>query len=154
MVDTTKYFTCNGAVDLLQRDPRTIGRALRGVRAEEIDPQGHERWKLPTIRKALEVHAGGPSGTGPLSGAADADPARLETEPDIARRREMLKEIGPRVGALDTAMRRANSQRPPVERGLLNEHCGRRVDETIGRIMALCGWNRIESEVVSSPSIF
>ena len=49
------HFFC-GAADALERDRRTIRKALREVPPDVADRRGHPRWRLPTILTALEKH--------------------------------------------------------------------------------------------------
>jgi hypothetical protein len=46
-------FTVNGASELLARDRRTVGKALRHVPPDKKE-KGVSRWKLPTILSALD----------------------------------------------------------------------------------------------------
>ena len=65
---------------------------------------------------------------------------RLEAEPDLAKRREMAKEIGPYIGALDSAFERANATRSDGERPLLERHRDFMMGQLIGSFLALAGW--------------
>jgi hypothetical protein len=53
-----QFFTAYAAADLLERDQRTIRRAMRGIAAEHVDDQGHAQWRLRTIVEALQRHSG------------------------------------------------------------------------------------------------
>jgi hypothetical protein len=50
----TPMFSINAASELLERDRRTIGKALRHVPPDKKEKGGQPRWKLPTILSALD----------------------------------------------------------------------------------------------------
>src|SRR5262245_19994572 len=96
-----QYFTAYAAADLLERDQRTIRRAMRGIPAEHVDERGHDQWRLATIIAALNRHAGNGRGEPRTTATAAADEierlagelerglARVRREPELAKRREM-----------------------------------------------------------------
>jgi hypothetical protein len=145
----TKFFTCNGAADLLERDRRTVRRAMAQVPPDGHDDQGRPVWTVATVVRAMARHAGGSGDTNAahaalddierLAGELEEGIERLRLEPDVARRRELLKEVGPSVGALDRAMIAANSTSPPAERALLDDYCLKVIMRpALGHILGLC----------------
>jgi hypothetical protein len=144
-----KIFSINAAADLLGKDRRTLDRALVG-----IPPDGYQgklpRWRLATIVQALEQHQGTSSGNGTntlldeiehLGEELEQGFTRAEAEPDLVRRREIMREVGPLVGRIDVAMRRANARRPKSEQALLDRYCSFVIGRAIGNVLFLGGWD-------------
>jgi hypothetical protein len=111
-----KTFSINGAAELLERDRRTVTKAMRYVKPDSF-VHGSPRWRLPTILNAME----GTNDHG-LGGqlidkietnfeALDAGFARFRAEPDLAHRRLLDKQlgIGRLIGDLDRQMTQANA---------------------------------------------
>jgi hypothetical protein len=153
---STKFFSINRAADLLERDRRTVARALRGIAPDQRE-RGQDRWKLPTIVAALTAHAsrtGGQQGRGgsvlevaPIAdqaeaalNAIDAGLDRLQAEPDLTRRRELAWDVGPAFGALDRALAQcialeSNDLQPALE--IFRHHV---IGGLIGEFLATCHW--------------
>ena len=142
-----RLFSINAAADALGKDRRTIDRTLVGVAPDGFEGKA-PRWRLASIVKALKARSGS-------AGSEDAEVIgeierldqalregfeRLEAEPDLAKRREMAKEIGPYIGALDSAFERANATRSDGERPLLERHRDFMMGQLIGSFLALAGW--------------
>jgi hypothetical protein len=66
---TTPVFSINSASELLERDRRTITKALRHTPPDKKE-RGQDRWKLPTILAALNM----------LPGSTGAPPRRLSND--------------------------------------------------------------------------
>jgi hypothetical protein len=113
---TTALFSINAAAEVLERDRRTITKALR-----HTPPNGEEnnqpRWRLKTILDALEM-ANGHTLNGSLIDQIETDFetfaagfAKLQAEPDLERRRRLDKSlgVGALIGGLDRKMKTANA---------------------------------------------
>src|SRR4051794_5191069 len=107
-----QFFTVNGAAEVLERDRRTIARALRDVPPDD-ESKGH-RWKLATIVNAMKGREDrSPSNdkvVAEIEGAHEALTAGLEkmwavvdaSGPEAAR--QVVRDgVGGLVGALDRA---------------------------------------------------
>jgi hypothetical protein len=111
-----RTFTVNGAAELLERDRRTVKKALRNVNPDCF-ARGSPRWRLTTIVDALGrtgEHSHGAQLIDQIEAdfkAFDAGFAKLEAEPDLDRRRQLDKElgVGNLIGHLDRQMERANA---------------------------------------------
>jgi hypothetical protein len=78
-----QMFSINAASLLLERDRRTVTKAMHGVAADGKE-RGQPRWKMSTIVAALDKHSGGPvQGGGRLCEIAD-ELQRLDRELDAA----------------------------------------------------------------------
>jgi hypothetical protein len=100
----------------LARNVRTVSKALTGVKADG-QVHGHDAWYLRTALRAMKTYekssdqlairrwnGGGDELLGQLGAAANQVEemlVRLRREPDLRRRREILKKEGGRVGELD-----------------------------------------------------
>jgi hypothetical protein len=138
-----RTFSINGAAELLERDRRTITKALRHVK-----PDAHEnrspRWRLPTILNAMEV-TNNHSRNGQLIDqieadfeAFDAGFAKLQAEPNLERRRQLDKRlgVGALIGDLDRQMTKANAA-IGEERGLGAIASDKLVGDLISRFLTL-----------------
>ena len=142
-----KSFTVNAAADLLERDRRTVARALRGIPADHRDAQGHERWRLATIVEALAASS---RGDGTNTAAIDeiqvaAEAAenllqKLHAADDVETARKLLREEGCRIGALDRALERGLAGLRPAESQLLQVVRNQIVGAVIGEAMQACNW--------------
>jgi len=140
------FFTINAAAEVLERDRRTIGRALRGVAPDHQDAQGREQWRLATIVKALTAseHATASEDVIEEIEAAGRDvEATLERlrRCDQAEARQLIREgIGACVGRLDRAMEAGAGGLKPHEQQLLAVVRDGVVANLIAEICQLAGW--------------
>lgn len=146
-------FSINGAAELLERDRRTITKALRHVL-----PDGHvnksPRWRLRTIIDALETaaahsdHYAMKSTT--LADQADAlfkefDTAfeRVKSAPSLAERRKMAIALYPLIEQAIDAMRARDTAD-----GLNADHVSLRSDRVFNLLLigfeGPCKWTRDE----------
>jgi DNA-binding transcriptional MocR family regulator len=119
----------------LQRNARTIVRALQGTPADGTIKGGHRGWHLGTALQALaayerqcdqlsqrgSMHGNGEAGFVSSPGALmqvvdqiegtastlEGAMQRTRAEPDITKRREMISEWGPVVDQLDSLLRQS-----------------------------------------------
>jgi hypothetical protein len=110
-------FSINGAAELLEMDRATIARSLRRT-PPDADEGGKRRWHLATIVRALLARTKRPPATngGGYGGFADLDTdltddlaalplfadfnaafAKMETEPNLAKRRSMAISFAPKM---------------------------------------------------------
>ena len=108
MTSTAKLWTLHGLSVELNRNTRTLAKALRTTR-----PDGkvgnYAGWYMSTALSALRRHEG-PRDVGDsnvdavcydleaVARAFDARLARMRKEQDIAKRRELAREVGPLIG--------------------------------------------------------
>jgi hypothetical protein len=67
-----------------------------------------------------------------------ADLKRVEAEPDIAKRREMIREVGPNFGRLNALWTRINETMPPNEQALCEHYQEMIMGRLLGEVLALC----------------
>jgi hypothetical protein len=149
----------NAAAEALERAPRTIKRALRGVPPDSHE-RGQPRWRLPTIIQALQS-TGAPMvrpHSVPGSGEDDrleqecrsafekfdAAAAALEKLPTLKQRRARAVELGPMAAASIAAMRARDEAA-----GLHEQHVDLKAQEVL-RLMvwgflAPCRWTKDEA---------
>jgi hypothetical protein len=143
------FLTVNAAADQLQRDRRTIARALRDVPPD--DRSKGRRWKLSTIVNAMKgrddrspsndkvvaeieaAHEALAAGLEKMWAAADA------SGPEAAR--QVVRDgVGGLVGALDRALERGLEGLKPHEQHLLGLARDKAVTAAIGEILGACQW--------------
>jgi hypothetical protein len=148
-------FALNRLAEAFEVDRSTMVRAMRHVPPDLVKPGNRPTWKTSTAARALERHRqknDGGNGRG-LSypglpqlidkiesdfNAFDAGFAKLEAEPDLARRRKLDKQlgVGALIGGLDRQLRQANAA-ISEERGLgalVGEHL---VGDLISKFLTL-----------------
>ena len=144
-----QFFTVNGAAEVLERDRRTIARALRDVPPD--DESKGRRWKLATIVNAMKGREDrSPSNdkmVAEIEGAHEALAAGLErmwatakvSGPEAAR--QVVRDgVGGLVGALDRALERGLEDLKPHEQYLLGLARDKAVTAAIGEILGACQW--------------
>jgi hypothetical protein len=142
-----KTFTVNSAAELLERDRRKIGRALRGIPAEHKDEQGRERWRLPVILDALSASGRGDGASTAAideilraSEAVDELLNQLGAADSVEAARALFSAEGGRIGALDRALERSLIGLRPAEAGLLDTVRNQVIGAAIGEALGLCNW--------------
>ena len=142
-----KTFSVNAAAELLERDRRTVAKALRGVPPDHKDEQGHERWRLPVIIDALSAsHGGGASAAAAIDEIMSAAEAvdrlleQLRAAPDVEAARVILRAEGHRIGGLDRALSAALAALRPAEVQLLQTVRDHVVGAVIGEALQACRW--------------
>jgi hypothetical protein len=144
-----KTFTINSAAEVLERDRRTIGKALRGVPPDHRDAQGREQWRLTTILDALAASSRGDGAKTPAieaimaaSEAVDDLLTRLRAAADdnVEAARALLRAEGGRIGALDRALERGLSGLAPAQVQLLQVVRDQIVGAATGEALGLCNW--------------
>jgi hypothetical protein len=146
---TPQLFSISGAAVELATDRRTIAAALANVAPDGKLGQ-HPAWRLRTVLDALGYRGSQnkPSSADldemeRLAEALDAGFKRVEAEPDITKRRAMMREIGPNVGRLDRIWARLNATAAPAERDMVERYRDMVLGQAIGNVLALCNWNFI-----------
>jgi hypothetical protein len=143
-----KTFTINSAAELLERDRRTVARALRGVPAEHKDAQGHERWRLPVIIDALSANRGEGASAAVIDeilAAAEAvekllQQLRAAAEDGVEQARAVLRAEGHHIGALDAALQRGLVGLRPAESQLLGVVRDDVVRAATAEALGFCNW--------------
>jgi phage terminase Nu1 subunit (DNA packaging protein) len=145
-----RYFTANEAADLLERDRRTVNRALRHVPPDNRNEQGRVRWRIATVVQelaALDRAAPGPAGGATaeeierVARELDAGLERLCKENDLEKCRELVRDgVGPLVGKLDRALERGAAGTRPNEQELLRIVRNQIIGGAIGTILDRCRW--------------
>jgi hypothetical protein len=154
-------FSVNGAADLLERDRRTIRRALAMV-PPDAKESGNPRWRLRTVLDALDAHGRrtGHERSGMRHGDRDAVLDEIERlgakldagfgqmagEPDVARRRKMASQVGPLVGALNRAIERSHEFVPPDERPFVKLGTDQILRQAIANFMGLCQYELSDAD--------
>jgi hypothetical protein len=154
-MSNSSTFSVNGAADLLERDRRTIRRALAMV-PPDAKQSGNPRWRLRTILDALDAHERQTGRKRFWPRHADRDTVadqieritatlqtgfdRMQAERDVERRREMATEVASWVGALSRAFGHSHECIPPDERPFAKFDTDRIIGQAIGRILCLCEW--------------
>jgi hypothetical protein len=141
-----KTFTVNSASEVLERDRRTVARALRGVPPDHKDAQGHERWRLSVIIDALSANRGEGANAAVIDeilAAAEAVDHLLEqlrAAPDVEAARVILRAEGHRIGGLDRALSAGLAGLRPAEVQLLQTVRDHVVGAATGEALSLCRW--------------
>jgi hypothetical protein len=154
MAMTARLLGINAIAVELDKDRRTISRALRQVPPDGKADNGNKAWFLTTALRALEMtegrHRAAGGGLGDDAVIIELDYAgrrmcemidRLRDEPDVRRRREMVEGgQGRVVGEFFNAVERARAFETPecrmVEQPFINIMMGR----AIGEVLSLCRW--------------
>jgi hypothetical protein len=157
-----RTFTANNIAEQLERDRATVLRALKNTPPDRTI-HGRPQWKIATASRAVEAHLRAAYGNGGSNDpklpqlidqieadfkAFDAGFAQLKAEPDLARRRQLDKQlgVGKLIGGLDRQMKRANAA-IGEERGLsalVGEHL---VGDLISRFLTLLDYWPSDAEM-------
>src|SRR5438034_5654792 len=122
-------FTNEGLAVELARDRRTVAKALRST-PPDGELNGRPAWRLTTALDAMRKRERANRGDGDdvdslcdelerVAASLDAGLDRVREEPNVGKRRVMLRDIGPTVGTLDRLMERAATGVRPHEARLL-----------------------------------
>jgi hypothetical protein len=144
----------NRAAQLLERDRQTIKRALRAVEPDGYE-QGQPRWRVGTVMRAVAAHSSH-TGRARSSGACSIEPElmaleqadlnvkaflkRLRAEPDVRRRRAIVKSAGKVIGALDEAFGASIAAQGPDAATVYTPFRNEVVASAINELMSLCKW--------------
>jgi hypothetical protein len=148
---TNRLFTTHGAASILERDRGTIMRCVRELRPDGRDDQGRPMWALANIVRALARNSdvtGADGGVidpicdeiGRVAAELDAGFSRVASEPDLEKRRAMLREVAPAVGQLDKMMRRCNEAQPESRRALLETAREVVLGRNVANVLGLGNW--------------
>jgi len=144
----------NRAAQLLERDRQTIKRALRGVEPDGFE-QGQPRYRIGTVMRAVAAHtsltgrsrsSGASSIEGELVALEQADLdvkaflERLAAEPDVRRRRAIVKSAGKVIGALDEAFGASIAAQGPDAATVYTPLRNETVASAINELLRLCKW--------------
>jgi hypothetical protein len=143
-----KTFTVNAAAELLERDRRTVAKALRGVPPDHKDAQGHERWRLPVILDALSARGGGANAAAAIDEILSAVEAvedllnrlRAAADDNVEAARALLRAEGGRIGTLDRALELGLSGLAPAQVQLLQVVRDQIVGAATGEALQACNW--------------
>jgi hypothetical protein len=147
---TTPLFSMNAAAEILERDRRTITRALRNV-VPDGKQRGADRWRLKTIIDALErLQPTTPSGHGAdregdrLIAAFNAKLAALDDLPQLEARRAHARAFVPAaLGEIERHLRdKAERNGDP---GVANIIVDNMLVLLSKGLLAPCQWNSDEA---------
>ena len=171
MAMTPQLFTLHALSTELGRDSRLLARALANTPPDAVNGR-HKCWRLRTALAALSAH-GYPADRGVSNGSAaggrsdlDLILAELEAiarhlevgfgelaaEPDLMKRRERGKVIGPLVGRLADALQRSAEAVPPSLSALSQAQRDTMVGEVIGEFLRLCEWKLAATQRNGTPA--
>jgi hypothetical protein len=122
-----QMFSINAASLLLERDRRTVTKAMHGVAADGKE-RGQPRWKMSTIVAALDKHSGGPvQGCGRLceiadelqrlDGELDTTIATIKSLPDMDSKQPHSRAAMQMVQRIDALYTEGNELKSKIEPG-------------------------------------
>jgi hypothetical protein len=143
-----QMFSVNAASLLLERDRRTVTKAMAGV-APDGNDRGAPRWKMSTIVTAMERHnrASDGGGTNPelqtLYRKFDLAYDAMKALPTLEKRRAAARKLGSQIAIVDRAVRQHGKAS-----GAGEELANMRADHIFGLCMrgfeAPCEWTSTE----------
>jgi hypothetical protein len=147
-----KVFSINGASEILERDRRTIVRAMRHV-TPDAEERGQPRWRMKTILDALERsgartehHVGGGGLRTDLDvviAQFDAAYVGMRAEPSLNKRRAKALKLAPLIAQMDRMEREVSAA--AGEPKLLTELRADKIHMLLLRgLEELCEWSRDE----------
>lgn len=151
MAMTAALYGISALATELDRDRRTIARALRSVKPDGKTNDGrHPAWRMTSALTALDRTEGRRRDAG--GGVADDAVAaldfagrnvialleRLEAEPDIAKRREMLKAEGRLVGEYVRASDEVQARRSPDQQMIEGPFVSKLMASMVAETLKLC----------------
>jgi hypothetical protein len=145
---TARLYSLNALATELNRDRRTLGRALARVRPDGQTDAGDPAWYLTTALRALgedhQRHDGYDDGIAAVEYAArqvNELLERLRAEPNIGKRRKMLQRgEGAVVGEFTQAVERVRSVHSEVRRLVEEPYVLKMYGDMISEVLALCHW--------------
>jgi hypothetical protein len=147
-----QVFSINKLSEALERDRRTIKKALEAFPPDGRDAQGRPGWKISTAARALTQHAEGRDNSDfdrawlpvELADQAVRDALeRLEAVPDLEERRALALSQGVPIKALEDAMLRFVEQGSfrAGQQQLFKEYViPRLVNDALSEFLAVCNW--------------
>ena len=150
MIDKPKLYSINALAREFRHNERTVARAMRGMR-----PDGrigkHPGWHLATASNAMRAYAdhsahllgrtGADDKLAALMPAADRVDALLKglrAEPDIERRRQLLRQNGRCVGELERVLEAVFEAAGPEAPALFRPWLSEQLIEIMSETLALC----------------
>jgi hypothetical protein len=146
-MSTARLLGINALATELNRDRRTIARALRTIPPDGKSHDRHNAWHLTTALRALEATEGRHRSEAPDESTIALEYAthamlkwieRLRIEPDVARRRKMLEGEGHVIGEYVRALDRVRAPHSPEQRMIEQPFIDRMLGGAIGDVLALC----------------
>lgn len=149
---TPQLFGINALAVELDKDRRTIGRALRNVKPDGRSADGrHPAWRIQTCLRALEATEGRRRNDGGVDNIVIAELeftgekmcallARLREEADIEKRRAMVKVEGHVVGAYWNALEKVREYQSPEQRAVEKPYLDKLMGQAICETLTLCQW--------------
>jgi hypothetical protein len=145
---TARLYTISGLSVELNRDRRTLGKALARVPPDGRTEAGDPGWFLTTALRALGRNNGREQGDYVDDGAINALEAAseavdrlledLRAQPSVKKRREMLKRQGRAIGELTVALDRIRAGHSDATRMVEGPFVDGMVGAVIGEVMHLC----------------
>jgi hypothetical protein len=150
VIEKPKLYSMNRLAKSFAHNPRTVERALR-----DVPPDGHlgrfPAWHLATATKAMRDYADnseqlvGRTGAGdpldailPAADRVDVFLKGLRAEPDVERRRALLKQNGRLVGELEQALQAVFVAGGPECPALMRPWLSEQLIQIMGETLALC----------------
>lgn len=152
MIDKPKLYSMNRLAKVFSHNPRTVERALR-----DVPPDGHlgrfPGWTLATATAAMRDYADdsamllGRTGFGtddpldailPAADRVDVFLKGLRAEPDVERRRALLKQNGRLVGELEQALQAVFVAGGPECPALMRPWLSEQLIQIMSETLALC----------------
>jgi hypothetical protein len=141
-------YSINALSEMLERDRRTITRALREVEPDGHDAQGTPRWKIATAVRALSDRGASDSPNAAISeierAAADVEDLleQLRAADGVEAVRKLLRTgLGKAIGALDRALEAGQQGRRPAEQQLLVLVHDQIIGSVVDEILVLAGYD-------------
>jgi hypothetical protein len=146
---TAKLFTISGLAVELDRDRRTIGKALARIPPDGRTASGDDGWYLKTVLAALGRMADGRRGNGHTddfaldalehaAAAVDTLLDALRAEPSVKKRRELLRSDGRAIGELTVAFERVRAEQSDSTRLVTGPFVDQMLGNAIAEVLALC----------------
>jgi hypothetical protein len=143
MAMTAKLFSISGLATELGRDRRTVGRALSHRPPDGKCEDGSDGWYLTTALRALgNGHGRGDDDA--LNALEDAAAAvddlldRLRAQPDVQKRRALLRSDGRVIGAFAETLERVRGGHSESQRMVEEPFCFKTIGDVISEALALC----------------
>jgi len=147
---TAKLFSISALATELDRDRRTIGKALARVSPDGKTASGDAAWHLTTALAALDRNEGRRGGHGGDDGADIHEVefvarklhdffAKLRAEPDIEKRRKMVEAGHAKVlGEFVRAVEQAQAGNSEAVRQVEQPYVDQMIGGMVGELLALC----------------